>query len=257
MGTNMTSNDSAVLNRMRQAWEVRASANPLFYIDPVSVGQTLADVFADGEQLVAQIVDPVLEKYGVDPTGRRVLEIGCGIGRLFPGLATRFAEVWGVDISQTMIARGRKHCPVAATWILGDGGSLTGVQDHAVGHVVSYEVFQHIPDPDPIWAYLREIHRVLKPGGTFQVQLRRGSDSKQQALFRALSPGTRSIAVLLLRGVGYLRVIADVDTWIGCIIDPIEATSRAVALGFTDVSVLPDTLHANGIGFWLIGKTAA
>ena len=80
-------------------------------------------------ELALRITDPALERLGVDPAGKRVLEIGCGMGRLFPGLAERFDDVWGIDISSTMIARGRKHCPVQATWLIGDGRSLPGVKD--------------------------------------------------------------------------------------------------------------------------------
>lgn len=238
---------------MRRDWEVRAAADPLFHINASRHEWSLDEFYADGSKLVGLICDPVMERLGIGPSGV-VLEIGCGMGRLFPGLATRFDEVWGVDISATMIARGRKHCPVSATWLRTDGGSLPGVRDASVDHVLSFEVFQHVPDRADVFAYLAETRRVLVPGGTFQHQLRRGSDTRAQALFRALPRAVRVPASRLLRVFGIHRVVGDPDTWLGCIIDPVEATAEAERLGFADVAVLPDTVHTPGMGYWLVGR---
>ena len=53
----------------------------------------------------------------------------------------------------------------------GDGDSLHGVGDAAVDGCFSHVVFQHIPDPEITLGYVREMGRVLKPGGwaLFQV----------------------------------------------------------------------------------------
>lgn len=42
-----------------------------------------------------------------DLRGRRVLDLGCGTGRLAAALAERGAKVWGVDPSAEMLARAR------------------------------------------------------------------------------------------------------------------------------------------------------
>ena len=42
-----------------------------------------------------------------DLRGRRVLDLGCGTGRLAAALAERGAKVWGVDSSAEMLARAR------------------------------------------------------------------------------------------------------------------------------------------------------
>ena len=64
------------------------------------------EFYAGGPELVARFVDPGLKRWEWT-LPRRVLEIGCGMGRLFEGLSARFGEVWGIDISETMIAKGR------------------------------------------------------------------------------------------------------------------------------------------------------
>jgi SAM-dependent methyltransferase len=241
---------------MRKDWERRARSDPLHAIDATRRGWELDDFYARGPALVAAIVDPTLHHLGVDPTGLRVLEIGCGMGRLFAGLSRRFGEVWGIDISATMIDEGRRRCGVEATWLVGDGASLTGVDDGSVDHVLSYEVFQHIPDRSVIEAYLGEIRRVLRPAGTFQVQMRSGSDSARQQIVRRLPRTLRVAAGVGLRATGVLRVTGDVDTWLGCVVPPAEAIATLEELGLTAVERLPDDGHAPGMGYWVVGRQA-
>jgi FkbM family methyltransferase len=242
---------------MRRDWEERAGSNPLYYIDARQREWTHADFYAGGPELVARFVDPALAELGVDPAGRRVLEIGCGMGRLFEGLSARFGDVWGIDISETMIAKGREHCPVAATWLLGDGRSLAGVDDDSVDHVISFEVFQHIPEREIIFSYLAECRRVLRPGGTLHVQLRCGSDSKAQAIVRALPRPLRVSVARALRAVRILPVVGDIDTWLGSIVAPNAAVEELTRLGFEGVAVLPDDVHVPGLGYSVVGRVPA
>jgi hypothetical protein len=131
------------------------------------------------------------------------------------------------------------------------------VRDASIDHVLSFEVFQHIPAPGPVFEYLAEVQRVLVPGGTFQLQLRRGSDSRAQAQFRDLPEPWKVPVARLLRLGGRLRVAGSVDTWIGCVIDPVDVMTTAEGLGFVDLAVLPDTVHAEGMGYWVIGRAPA
>lgn len=241
---------------MKSDWEVRAQANALHSIASDRVDWDEAEFYKQGCAIVETVVDPVLLTLGVDPASKRVLEIGCGVGRLFEGYAERFGDVWGIDISPTMIKLGQEKCPATATWLVGDGATLTGVADHSIDHVVSYEVFQHIPSYDVIASYFAEIDRVLVDGGTFQVQLRKASDSLSQAAVRALPRGVRVRVGALLQRTGILTVGGDVDSWLGCIVAPAKARELATSLGFTDLAVLPDSMHSHhrNMGYWLIGR---
>jgi 2-polyprenyl-3-methyl-5-hydroxy-6-metoxy-1,4-benzoquinol methylase len=243
---------------MRQAWEARAGADPLYAIDARRRTWEMEDFYSQGPGLVTEIVDPVLTILGVDPSEGRVLEVGCGMGRLFDGLAQRFKEVWGTDISATMIALGREHCPVEATWLLGDGTSLTGVQDESVDHVVCYEVFEHIPRPVIIRSYLNEFRRVLKPGGTFQAQLRSGSDSTRQSIVRGMPRLVRVGSGALLRKVGVLPVQGDIDTWLGSLVPPEDGLEMVQAVGFIDVAVFTALFNVSpervSPCYWIVGR---
>jgi 2-polyprenyl-3-methyl-5-hydroxy-6-metoxy-1,4-benzoquinol methylase len=244
--------------RMRNAWEARAESNPLYAIDAGRRHWTLDEFYARGPLLVESIVDPALRELGVDPSGLRVLELGCGMGRLFAGLAERFGEVWGIDISATMIEQGRLHCPTDATWVVGDGASLDGIGSETIDHVVSYEVFEHIPDAEIISTYLSEIKRVLRPGGTFQAQLRGASDSTRQAVVRRMPRPLRVASGVVLQRVGVLPVRGDIDTWLGCTVRPGNALAMGEQAGFTEGVVRgPDleALHERvPVVYWLLGR---
>jgi ubiquinone/menaquinone biosynthesis C-methylase UbiE len=243
---------------MRKAWEARAESDPLYAIDARRRTWELGDFYAQGPLLVADIVDPALERLSVNPSGRRVLEIGCGMGRLFEGLSARFSEIVGIDISEGMISKGRAECPVEATWLVGDGMSLAGVESDSIDHALSYEVFEHIPHPSIIETYFSEIMRVLRPGGTFQAQLRGNSDSTRQAIVRGLPRPLRVASGVVLRSMDLLPVRGDIDTWLGCIVPPADALRMLARLGFVDNAAFnadfaagPDRSLST---YWVIGR---
>jgi hypothetical protein len=62
--------------------------------------------------------------------------------------------------------RGIPHAHVHAT----NGASLALFADESFDFVYSYAVFQHIPSREVIFEYMREIRRVLKPGGILRGQ---------------------------------------------------------------------------------------
>lgn len=242
---------------MRAAWDARAVSNPLYAIDASQRKWEIQDFYAQGLKLVPQIVDPALDILSIDPSGRRVLEIGCGMGRLFEGLSRRFGEIWGTDISKEMIRQGRSVCTVEAKWILGDGCTLKEVKDESIDHVLSFEVFEHIPQPSVIRGYFVEIHRVLRGGGTFQVQLRRASDTKRQAIVRSLPRPLRALASSPLRWIGVLPVRGDIDTWLGCVVTPDAAMSMSRDIGFVDCRLFATDFGENpksGAHYWILGR---
>ncbi len=243
---------------MHDAWEVRAKSDPLYAIDARRRSWSINDFYSGGRRLVEEIVDPVLEIMSIDPSRLRVLEIGCGIGRLFEGLADRFAEVWGIDVSESMIKQGRAECPARAIWVVGDGVSLNGIQDESIDHVLSYEVFGHIPHISIIELYFNEIWRVLRPGGTFQVQMVGASASRRQEVVRRMPRPFRVVSAVMLRKIGVLPVQGDIDTWIACTVPPSRSLSMISTVGFVDCAVLAsnfDTLHEQApAGYWVLGR---
>src|ERR1700719_3921711 len=101
--------DQKTLDKMRQDWDRRARENARHY---VATGQTeWSDeaFFASGEKAIAEQLLNDMENVcqGKDPKAMRVLEIGCGAGRITRALAKLFGEVHAVDVSGEMVERAK------------------------------------------------------------------------------------------------------------------------------------------------------
>src|ERR1700682_1659970 len=156
---------------MRDYWDERARQNAAWYVD-TSVDYENPDMerfFETGRVIVSEALDnaPV----PLPPERGLAVEIGSGLGRICLALADRFDRVVGVDISQEMLdrARGLVTDP-RIEFRLGDGVSLRPLADGSADLVLSFTVFQHIPDVDVIQSYLAEAGRILKPGGLLVFQ---------------------------------------------------------------------------------------
>jgi SAM-dependent methyltransferase len=99
--------------------------------------------------------------------GRRVLEVGCGIGTDLVRFARGGARVIGVELSETAVRLARANlelhgCAGARGLLIGDGAGLP-VADASVDVVYAHGVLQYAADPRGI---VTEAQRVLRPGGT-------------------------------------------------------------------------------------------
>lgn len=107
--------------------------------------------------------------------GLRVLEIGCGMGTDGAQFAKAGADYTGVDLTEAAIELARKRFELSGLrgeFRVADAEQLD-FPDESFDLVYSHGVLHHTPD---ISAAVREIHRVLKPGGRAIVMLyHRGS----------------------------------------------------------------------------------
>lgn len=94
-----------------------------------------------------------------------LLEVGCGNGSTSRQLLRALPELplTAIDYDPDQVARARRRLGSRATVEQGDVTRLR-FADESCGTVVAMNVMHHIPDPR---AGLREIHRVLAPGGQF------------------------------------------------------------------------------------------
>ncbi len=115
-----------------------------------------------GPQAVREIMQ------GIDLGGKRVLDIGCGLGGLDQALVELGAQqVVGVDVAGPLIGLGRKRIAAAG---LADRVDLQVIQpeaplpfgDAGFDVVFTKDAWLHVIDKH---ALLREVFRVLKPGG--------------------------------------------------------------------------------------------
>ena len=156
--------------RMREFWDEAARTNAVWYVDTTQPydDPDMARFLRAARGVVATAID---ESPVPLPGNALAVEIGAGLGRMCAALAQRFEQVVGVDVSPEMVAKARASVPdERIDFRLGDGATLPGVADGTADLVFSYTVFQHIPDPRIIDAYLREAARVLRPGGVLVFQ---------------------------------------------------------------------------------------
>jgi len=167
------------LEQMRRDWDERARENARFYVASGREEWSDEEYFRSGEINVEREILTDLGNVcqGLDPKQMRVLEIGCGTGRITRALAKFFGEVYAVDISGEMVERARlalRDYPHAHVF-QNNGRDLDVIREAAGGRpfdfAFSYIVFQHIPSRAVIESYVREVHSLLRPGALFKFQV--------------------------------------------------------------------------------------
>jgi 2-polyprenyl-3-methyl-5-hydroxy-6-metoxy-1,4-benzoquinol methylase len=91
-----------------------------------------------------------------------VLDIGCGHGYGSLRLATAGFQVTGADLNPERIASARARLAHEALGFRVLNGCDLKLEDASCDYVTSFETLEHVDDPAQ---FLRELHRVLKPGG--------------------------------------------------------------------------------------------
>lgn len=166
-----------------------------------------------------------------DWRGKRVLEVGVGMGADTAEFARAGAVVSGVDISSRSIAIARERLvteQLPAELIATDAEDLP-FSSETFDLVWSWGVIHHAPNPERVVA---EISRVLRPGGEVRAMLyarrswfaiavwaravaRGWLGTPTSAIARSLeSPGTRAYTELELRELFATFVDVDVRRWV-------------------------------------------
>lgn len=102
-----------------------------------------------------------------DVAGRRILDVGCGSGLYAAELIQRGADVVGFDASVRLIELARQRAGSAADLRVHDlRDPLEWLPDGSIDEAIMALVLHHLDDP--VLA-LREVHRVLRPGGRLVV----------------------------------------------------------------------------------------
>lgn len=104
---------------------------------------------------------------------RRILEIGCGIGRFAGALAPYVRSLTGIDISSRMLQIAGARCAALSNvgFVLSSGKDLSAFADESFDLVYAVDAFPYLVYPDPHLAerHFHETRRVLNPGGRFVV----------------------------------------------------------------------------------------
>ena len=138
---------------------------------------------------ISRVHRPLVDQAGIRP-GQRVLEIGCGtgnlallVGRLQPG-----AEVVGLDPDPKALARARRKAERRSLPVRFDRGFAQELPyaDASFDRVLSALMFHHL-GPDEQERALREVRRVLEPGGSLHLVDFGGARERSDGLMARLS----------------------------------------------------------------------
>jgi len=167
----------------KTVWERLARQDPYWAVltDPQKTGNQWErdEFFATGQKTVEEDIAYLRSKIELPGSGR-VLDFGCGVGRLSQALAAHFDEVHGVDIAEPMIELAKnhnQHGPRVA-YHHNPASDLRLFPDNHFDLIYSVITLQHIPAP-LIRGYLHEFCRICRPGGFIYFQLPSTEPSKR------------------------------------------------------------------------------
>jgi SAM-dependent methyltransferase len=161
--------------KMENDWDRRAKENAFHFIADGRIEWTEGDFYKSGEMTVQAEILTDMENIcqGSDPSQMKILEIGCGAGRVTRALAGLFGQVHAVDVSEEMLRIARRVLADIDNVQLyrNDGLDLSVLPDSDYDFAFSTAVFHHIGDRDVIENYIAEVGRRLKPGRLFKFEV--------------------------------------------------------------------------------------
>ncbi|MDY7004765.1 MAG: methyltransferase domain-containing protein, partial [Cyanobacteriota bacterium] len=168
--------NTAQLSFQRQFWNVNSLEEAMFervITDEKINGMSPSEKILAWQNSILTSTEKIIQGIPIKPEWK-VLEIGCGVGRLIQPLRKIFAQVDGVDISEKMIQFAKQYLANGqqnGNLYVNNGCDLQALSSESYDFVYSTIVFQHIRSISIVKSYFREIFRVLKIGGYFRIQV--------------------------------------------------------------------------------------
>ncbi len=171
---------------MRRDWERRARENARHFVVTGQEEWSDEEFIQSGRVTLEEEILNDLTNIcqGKDPKEMKVLEIGCGAGRVTRAFGEYFGEVYAVDISRGMVRQARRiTAGMPNVHVFHNNGKDLSVVRRRwwnrfglgsrleLDFAFSFMVFQHIPSREVIENYVRDAGRLLRSGGLFKFQV--------------------------------------------------------------------------------------
>jgi SAM-dependent methyltransferase len=135
--------------------------------------------------IVASLVEMI-------PPAARVLDVGCGYGRITLPLAQKGYRIEGLDHSPELLAAARERARAEALEVTFTLGPMTGLgyEDSSFAAVIClWSTFNELLEEHEQLAALREMWRVLKPGGLALIEGRPYTEASEQEIATGVRRG--------------------------------------------------------------------
>jgi SAM-dependent methyltransferase len=172
----------------RSYWNQQASSDAMWHI---SHSKSEAEFRESGERDAKKAFGLELERV---PMRGKVLEIGCGIGRVLEHVSGARPEVafFGVDVAPEMVRQANERLAERRNVVIlrTSGDTLDMFDDGYFKCVYSLMVFQHLPT-SIFRSYAKDVARVLSSNGVFRFQVqywdaKNGQDPYAASDFRSI-----------------------------------------------------------------------
>jgi ubiquinone/menaquinone biosynthesis C-methylase UbiE len=140
---------------VKEYWDKRYAAQGLKTVGHISFNER------EFEEVMGRSIR-LLRASSMGILSGRVLDLGCGWGRMSRELVGMGCEVHGLDVAKWAIEKAREVVP-SGSFDLFDGKTIPH-PDGCFNGVLTWTVLQHVPDRD-LGILSQEIMRVLAPGG--------------------------------------------------------------------------------------------
>jgi ubiquinone/menaquinone biosynthesis C-methylase UbiE len=155
------------LEGVKNCWDELARTRPVGAMLPAGMS-AIKDVdalFAFGRREIDDVMRYV-ESRGINIGRRKALDFGCGLGRSTQALAGYFDEIYGLDISPSIIELAEKYNrhQSQCKYLVNQTNDLKILADNSFDFIWCYGVF-HLVEPQYFRNYIKEFFRVLVPGG--------------------------------------------------------------------------------------------
>lgn len=132
------------------------------YFEPKEGYDLYAEFYGKKSDYLDSFEQGVLIKMAGDLSGKHVLDLACGTGRIIPKLLEKKADITGIDVSAEMLKIAQKKFP-KAKFLQGNMEQLP-FTENSFDLVIAAFAIVHLKSLDKVFG---EVYRVLKDNGIF------------------------------------------------------------------------------------------